>query len=204
MASMVCSLLGLPSLILFPFATVGLVGLGLGIAGVVAISRDHARSLRGKGMAIAGIIFGTLSLLFAAVNFAIMLPAFEKVRESARRLKGSANLRQIGIALNAYSAANAGWYPETAQGWQDRLIAMGIADLSLFDSPQIEGAASDELVYLPPGDLAAVPNPSNIIVVHEDLSRVRSREVNALLLDGQTLVMTPEQLRDVLKRQNRK
>jgi prepilin-type N-terminal cleavage/methylation domain-containing protein/prepilin-type processing-associated H-X9-DG protein len=48
-----------------------------------------------------------------AVLIAILLPAVLGAKESANRVKCSSNLRQIGIAQNAYAVDNKGHYPRT-------------------------------------------------------------------------------------------
>lgn len=48
-----------------------------------------------------------------AVLMAILLPALEKARESALKVKCASNLRQVGQALVLYSNENHGQYPRT-------------------------------------------------------------------------------------------
>src|SRR3954467_14987369 len=46
-----------------------------------------------------------------AVLIAVLLPALSSARQQAQILKCASNLRQIGIATNAYCAANRGFLP---------------------------------------------------------------------------------------------
>ncbi len=51
-----------------------------------------------------------------ALLIAILLPALGKAREASQNLKCSSNLRQLGIAINAYSADNSGYFPSYTDG----------------------------------------------------------------------------------------
>jgi prepilin-type processing-associated H-X9-DG protein len=78
----------------------GLPAIILGSMGLSEIGRGGGR-IDGKGMAIAGIILGAIGSLFTVfvVLIALLLPAVQAARDSARRLQCASNLRQIGLGI---------------------------------------------------------------------------------------------------------
>jgi len=52
------------------------------------------------------VVIGIIAILVA-----ILLPALNKAREQANRVKCLSNLRQLGLGFVMYTNANAGWYP---------------------------------------------------------------------------------------------
>jgi prepilin-type processing-associated H-X9-DG protein len=78
----------------------------LGALSLRAISRSGGR-VSGKGMAIAGVVTGSIGVLLLP---AVILPAVFAARESARRAQCANNLKQIAIAIMNYESSN-GCFP---------------------------------------------------------------------------------------------
>jgi predicted Zn finger-like uncharacterized protein/prepilin-type processing-associated H-X9-DG protein len=97
--SLVCGLLGC-----FPLA-----GLAAIIFGIFGLLKTKDPRYGGKGMSITGIVLG--ALFMPVILISIMLPALNRARETAYRVKCASNLRQIGTAIILYENDNQGAYP---------------------------------------------------------------------------------------------
>jgi hypothetical protein len=83
----------LPVLLSIPAIILGCLALG-----------DTRRGQRGKGLAIAGIATGVLSLVLCPLVSLLTLPLMiAKVREAAARLETVNNLKQIALGFHSYS-----------------------------------------------------------------------------------------------------
>ena len=114
----------------------GIPAIICGIIALMNISKSRGR-LRGQGQAIAGIVCACLGCF--AILPALLLPAIQAARESARRVQSMNNLKMVGLALHNHSdtyrvlpAANSlghsmsadGVLPEGAEGlsWRVHLL----------------------------------------------------------------------------------
>jgi hypothetical protein len=97
----------------------GVVGVILGIAAIVQINRS-AGLLQGNGVAIAGIIVGSVSLVSACFMIGLLLPALGKAREAARSSHAVVQLKHLAMSASMYAAEHEGIYPP-ADAWEQAL-----------------------------------------------------------------------------------
>ena len=112
-----------------------IVGLILGIVGLCAISK-RAEQLKGKGLAIAGIVVSTISIvfiLFTAIMMALLMPVLGRAPMAAKRIMSLNNARQICMAMMMYCEENDGRFPP-ALNWPAAL-APYIGDGKILESP---------------------------------------------------------------------
>jgi hypothetical protein len=139
--------LGIVSL---PLACVG-VGLITGIIalilGIIAMGKtgEPPYAMKGKGMAIAGLVLGIASVLIGPIALltGILLPALGAARRSARQIQNSTQLRGIHQELVIAAQSQKGYYIGLdAQGMPVDLTVEGRFELLLNQS----SLAPDQLI----------------------------------------------------------
>lgn len=90
-------------------------GLICGIVGLVRIRASETAAtgprLGGSGMAIAGIILNAVFLFVTPVMIGLLLPAVQAAREAARRAQCMNNVKQIGLGMHIFAAAQRDSFP---------------------------------------------------------------------------------------------
>ena len=127
-ASLICGIL--------VFVTFGLAGLAAVITGHMALSRirKSAGALKGRGMAIAGLVMGYLGfgLTFIAILASLAVPAFTMVQQQGLQMKVVVNARQLVLGAKQYAADHDGKYPPTLDTLFDEQI---LTDRKLLEFP---------------------------------------------------------------------
>jgi prepilin-type processing-associated H-X9-DG protein len=111
-ASLVLAILGFVT-----FFLTALPAIILGIVGLFKIERS-AGQLKGKGLAITGIVVPTIAL---PILLGILMPTLARTRQIAYRMVCGANMAGLGKAMIEYAGDNKDMYP-TSDRWCDLLI----------------------------------------------------------------------------------
>lgn len=116
-------------------------GLGLGaiatiICGHLALSSigKSRGTLGGRGMALAGLIMGYVSLVTMAVAIvaSLSMGTIAKMGEKGQVVKMNQNVRLVMLAMRNHAADHAGEFPESLE----QLISTGLVTQELLDSLQ--------------------------------------------------------------------
>ena len=164
-ASMICGIVGLAGACVMGLGIpVGIVGLVLGIIALVRISRQPAR-FGGRGMAIAGVCTGALSLIAVPILLAIMLPSLSRARELSKRIVCSSQLQAIGMAMTQYSLSTGAACTDF-----DQLLDAGYVSPGQFRCPSdAQGPCSYYFVPHPDPAAEDYADPKRIVVYEHPL-----------------------------------
>jgi prepilin-type processing-associated H-X9-DG protein len=132
-ASLVCAIVG------FCIPVVG--GILAVVLGAVAISKINksAGAIGGKGLAVAGLVVGAISILLLPLMVALLLPAMMGAREMAYNAQSQANVKQLGAATMGYAAEQDGQLPPPDSWPQELKRYLGAADKVLANPSDEEG-----------------------------------------------------------------
>jgi hypothetical protein len=112
-----------------------------GVLGLNDINNSRNR-LKGKGLAISGIVLGSIwTFIFVPLTLiALLLPAVQAAREAARRAQCVNNLKQIALAMHNY-ADTYGCFPPAATYDADGkpLLSWRVLILPFIDGENISG-----------------------------------------------------------------
>jgi hypothetical protein len=156
-----------------------LAGIPALVLGIVAMNRVRGSSgaLRGKGLAISGLVTGGLSILFLPLTAAIVLPAVAAARAKAQEAACMLNVRQCVILCQQFASEHDGRLPEK---WEDLgvLLPDGEARTHLLTCPSHKNAAGTSYELLGGGrNLSDLTAPSETILVREIDASHRGRRV---------------------------
>lgn len=94
-----------------------LLPLAFGIIALVQIGNNQG-ALRGRGMAIAGLVLSIFFPIVTMIMAAIYFPVFSQAREKARETSCMSNQKQITQAALMYAVENEEMIPDAATLWQ--------------------------------------------------------------------------------------
>jgi Domain of unknown function (DUF4190)/GYF domain 2 len=120
------------------------VGLILGIVAMNKIGKNPGQ-LRGKGLALAGIIMSSLTFLLIPIFAALLLPAFAAARQKAQEINCLNNEKQLALAIRVYSSDNTNHFPP-AVTWCDA-IKTSVGSETVFKCPAANASSRCDYAF---------------------------------------------------------
>jgi prepilin-type processing-associated H-X9-DG protein len=185
MAALIVGLLGF-----IPLACIAAIVLGW-----VGLKRTQDSGVRGRGLAITGLVLGIVWLVLSVAS----IPAIIQARRAARQIQCASNLRQIGMVLMMYANSNSGFLPPDLP---TGAAAVGVTSTQLFvcsestDTPArnmgtVNSGKHLSYIYLGAGkQLMSLQNAAGVVLVYETAQHHRGG-VNALFADGHVELLSP-------------
>lgn len=188
-----------------------IIGSLLGIVfGIIGITKTRDNRAGGRGMAVAGLSLGIVSLLFGPLMIAILLPALNRAREQANRVKCAADMRMLGQAMFLYANANGDQYPDNLEGLlktdpslSPAIFVCPASAKTPPDNSSPQKFASDiasgqhtSYIYLGKG--LNVHEPAETVLIYEPLEDHAREGMNVLFGDGHVQFLDRYQSQTIL------
>jgi prepilin-type processing-associated H-X9-DG protein len=202
--SLVLGIVGLP---LCGLGTIA--GLVLGILAIVKINQS-AGALKGRGLAIAGIVISSIALL--VLPAAMLLPALARAKGRAQSIICMNNLKQLGLGMMMYRTDNKEQWP-AANKWCDAIHSYVVSDKPF---KCVASTTSERSSYAFNARLAGTPgsevrDPARTVLVFEceggwnvaggpELLLKRSRHLGAVgvvFADGHSEMVRPVRVKEL-------
>jgi prepilin-type processing-associated H-X9-DG protein len=162
--SLVLGILGL-----FTCGTTALFGLPLGIISLVKI-KNNKETLKGDGMALAGIITSAVFLLMIPIFAAMLLPALAAAKQRAQTINCVVNEKQLALAALIYAGDHTNQFPPSAS-WCDAILPNVGSNNRVFQCPTAANPA-DKCDYAFNAALGGMDtgkvNPRTVLIFESD------------------------------------
>ena len=191
------------------------------VTGIIGINRSRDPRIGGRGLSIAGLVLGSITLVFVTpvvismlVSGSYLFPGITAARQRADQVKCAANLRQIGSALQTYARSHDDRYPQQPA---DALQSDSSISSSLFICPEdakvpasgatsqvadgINSGRNSSYIYVGAG--LKLSDPSDEVVMYEPLSNHQRRGMNVLFVDGTVKFLDRNDAQQILDEQAR-
>ena len=172
--------LGLLSFCLCLFT--GIPAIIFGSLALSDIGKGRGR-IKGKGMALAGIITGSIGTL--GVTVALLLPAVQAAREAARRAQCVNNLKQIALGMHNF-VSDKGALPPAAISSADGkpLLSWRVALLPYLGQDSLYKQFKLDEPWDSPSNLALLAQIPNVYRCPSDLPSARNTRYQAVVGPG--------------------
>jgi prepilin-type processing-associated H-X9-DG protein len=197
-AGLVCGICG--------FITCGAAGIAGLICSIMGLQKSRQTGT-GRGMAIAGIVVSSISLLLmAALPISILLPSLSNAREKANQIKCASNLRMIGQATMFYAQGNLRAGAPLGPGFPALLTTPVLSPQTFVcpsdSNPPVGQLGNAPCSYIWVGSNLKMSSNSNCVVAYEPLSNHGGRGINLLFVDGHVEFVSQASATQIIKALN--
>ncbi|HTV43006.1 MAG TPA: DUF4190 domain-containing protein [Candidatus Sulfotelmatobacter sp.] len=127
-------------LALFSCGATALFGLAFGIIALITVKRSGG-TLKGDGIALAGIIVSGIFLFMVPIFAAMLLPALAAAKQRAQTINCVSNERVLALSIRMYATEHTNHFPPAAT-WCDAIKIYAGGSERVFKCPAVATGAS--------------------------------------------------------------